>query len=203
MTAEATPRPTGDRRARQRQERRDRLLTAAVELFVERGYDNTTMEDIAERADTARATVFNHFQRKTVFLDEWGQRRRDRAMAAVRAENFESRPLRELLTRYLVELARTSVDDRAETVACMGAAIHATNIIGDPELARQFGTFVARAQETGEIRADVKPAEAGLLLASAYFATLSSWVGSDPAPFDLEQQLLRMLEMILRGIAAD
>lgn len=90
MTAEATT----DRRTRQRHERRDRLFQAAVELFVERGYDNTTMEDIAERADTARATVFNHFQRKTAFLDEWSLRRRERAMTAVRAENLEDRPLR-------------------------------------------------------------------------------------------------------------
>lgn len=146
MTAEAT----SDRRTRQRHERRDRLFQAAVELFAERGYENTTMEDIAERADTARATVFNHFQRKTAFLDEWSLRRRERAMTAVRAENLEDRPLREVLSRYLIELARNSLDSRAETVACMGAAIHSTNVFGNPELARQFGAFVARAQETGK-----------------------------------------------------
>ncbi|WP_406638791.1 TetR/AcrR family transcriptional regulator [Amycolatopsis sp. WGS_07] len=146
MTAEAT----GDRRTRQRHERRDRLFQAAVELFVERGYDNTTMEDIAERADTARATVFNHFQRKTAFLDEWSLRRRERAMTAVRAEHLEDRPLRDMLSRYLIELARNSIDSRAETVACMGAAIHSTNVFGNPELARQFAAFVTRAQEAGK-----------------------------------------------------
>ncbi|UKD52350.1 TetR/AcrR family transcriptional regulator [Amycolatopsis sp. FU40] len=197
MTAEAT----SDRRTRQRHERRDRLFQAAVELFAERGYENTTMEDIAERADTARATVFNHFQRKTAFLDEWSLRRRERAMTAVRAENLEDRPLREVLSRYLIELARNSLDSRAETVACMGAAIHSTNVFGNPELARQFGAFVARAQETGEIRPDIDPAQAGLLLATAYFGTLSSWIESEAAPFDLQAHLLHMLEMILRGIA--
>lgn len=38
-------------------------------LFVEKGFDSTTMEDIAELADVARATVFNHFPRKSAFLD--------------------------------------------------------------------------------------------------------------------------------------
>lgn len=197
MTAEATT----DRRTRQRHERRDRLFQAAVELFVERGYENTTMEDIAERADTARATVFNHFQRKTAFLDEWSLRRRERAMTAVRAENLEDRPLREVLSRYLIELARNSLDSRAETVACMGAAIHSTNVFGNPELAREFAAFVARAQETGEIRADVDLAQAGLLLATGYFGTLSSWIESEAAPFDLQEHLLNLVEMILRGIA--
>jgi AcrR family transcriptional regulator len=37
------------------------VLAAALELFVERGYDNTTMDEIAERADVARAAVFNYF----------------------------------------------------------------------------------------------------------------------------------------------
>ncbi|WP_033296210.1 TetR/AcrR family transcriptional regulator [Amycolatopsis jejuensis] len=202
MTAEANPHPVADRRTRQRQERRDRLFRAAVELFVERGYDNTTMEDIAERADTARATVFNHFQRKTAFIDEWSLRRRERAMTAVRTEHLEDRPLRDMLRRYLVELARISVDTRAETVACMGAAVHSTNIFGNPELARQFGTFVARAQVAGEIRADIDAAQAGLLLATSYFATLSAWIDTEPAPFDLEERMLNVLDMILRGIAA-
>lgn len=202
MTAEATPRATGDRRTRQRQERRDRLFRAAVELFVERGYDNTTMEDIAERADTARATVFNHFQRKTAFLDEWSLRRRERAMTAVRGESLEEQPLRDVLARYLTELARNSVDARTETLACMSAAIHSTNIFGNPELAHEFGTFVARAQATGEIRADVDSQQAGLLLATSYFATLSAWIASEPVPFDLQERLLAMLEMVLHGIAA-
>jgi len=201
MTAEATPRATGDRRARQRQERRDRLFQAAVELFVERGYDNTTMEDIAERADTARATVFNHFQRKTAFLEEWSLRRRERALAVVRAENLEDRPLRDVLDRYLTELARNSVDARAETLACMSAAIHSTNIFGNPELAHQFSTFVERAQDAGEVRANLDPRQAGLLLATAYFATLSAWIASEPVPFDLPERLLAMLDMIQHGIA--
>ncbi|WP_020664593.1 TetR/AcrR family transcriptional regulator [Amycolatopsis benzoatilytica] len=201
MTAEASPRATGDRRTRQRQERRDRLFHAAVELFVERGYDNTTMDDIAERADTARATVFNHFQRKTAFLDEWSLRRRERAMTAVRAENLENQPLRNVLDRYLTELARNSVDARTETLACMSAAIHSTNVFGNPELAHQFGAFVERAQATGEIRADIDPRQAGLLLATSYFATLSAWISSEPAPFDLQEHLLAMVEMILHGIA--
>jgi AcrR family transcriptional regulator len=61
---------TPDRRARRRAEGRPRVFQAAVELFVERGFDATTMDDIADRADVARATVFNYFQRKTAFLDE-------------------------------------------------------------------------------------------------------------------------------------
>ncbi|GAA3543739.1 TetR/AcrR family transcriptional regulator [Amycolatopsis ultiminotia] len=210
MTGEATDQtgrleapPGGDRRARNREARRNHLYRAAVELFVDRGFDNTTMEDIAARADTARATVFNHFQRKTAFLDEWSLRRRERAQGALRAEHLEDRSVREVMTRYFAELARMSVDTRAETVACMGAAIHSTNVFGNPALGHQLGGFVARAQAAGEVRPGIDPDQAGLVLATSYFASLSAWIATDPAPFDLEQNMLASLDMILHGIIAE
>jgi AcrR family transcriptional regulator len=41
-----------------------RLAEAAFELFAERGYDGTTVDDIAERAACGRATFFRHYRSK-------------------------------------------------------------------------------------------------------------------------------------------
>ncbi|WP_328329101.1 TetR/AcrR family transcriptional regulator [Streptomyces sp. NBC_00455] len=41
-----------------------RLADAALELFAERGYENTTVLDIAQRAGLAKSTFFRHFQDK-------------------------------------------------------------------------------------------------------------------------------------------
>lgn len=43
---------------------RERLRAAAVELFVERGFDATTVSDIVERAGVTRRTFFRHFADK-------------------------------------------------------------------------------------------------------------------------------------------
>lgn len=43
---------------------RDRLVTAAFELFEEQGFDGTTVEQIASRAGTGRTTFFRHFDGK-------------------------------------------------------------------------------------------------------------------------------------------
>ncbi|WP_440107813.1 helix-turn-helix domain-containing protein [Streptosporangium sp. H16] len=45
-----------------------RLADAALELFTERGYDNTTVLDIAQRAGLAKSTFFRHFQDKREVL---------------------------------------------------------------------------------------------------------------------------------------
>ena len=56
------------RRERRKQEVRSRLYEAARLLFNRQGYDATTVEQIAEAADCAPATFFNHFQNKQTVL---------------------------------------------------------------------------------------------------------------------------------------
>ncbi|WP_217167857.1 TetR/AcrR family transcriptional regulator [Streptomyces sp. AC512_CC834] len=45
-----------------------RLADAALELFAERGYEDTTVLDIAQRAGLAKSTFFRHFQDKRAVL---------------------------------------------------------------------------------------------------------------------------------------
>jgi AcrR family transcriptional regulator len=47
---------------------RERLGQAALELFAERGYDTTTVADIAERAGLTKSTFFRHFDDKRAVL---------------------------------------------------------------------------------------------------------------------------------------
>lgn len=46
----------------------ERLAVAALDLFAERGYENTTVIDIAERAGLTKSTFFRHFQDKREVL---------------------------------------------------------------------------------------------------------------------------------------
>ena len=48
----------------------ERILLAATELFLSRGYENTTIAQVAERAEVSRATVFWHFSDKESLFRE-------------------------------------------------------------------------------------------------------------------------------------
>ncbi|SFA82919.1 transcriptional regulator, TetR family [Collimonas sp. OK607] len=60
--------PVISRRERNKINTTTRLLDAARTLFAEKGVAGTTIEDIAETADVARATFFNYFQNKSAVL---------------------------------------------------------------------------------------------------------------------------------------
>jgi TetR/AcrR family fatty acid metabolism transcriptional regulator len=77
-------------RERQRQEREQLILRAASDLFVERGYHDTSMDDIAARVGIAKGTVYLHFASKedlAVALIEQGARRFAQALDTILASD--------------------------------------------------------------------------------------------------------------------
>ena len=58
------------RRQEQAEQTRRRILTAATACFVERGFADTTVASVAERADVAQETVYTAFGNKPTLLAE-------------------------------------------------------------------------------------------------------------------------------------
>lgn len=77
------PLPLVERKQRQA---RQRIIEAARELFLERGFDGVSVGDIAERAEVGRTTFFRHFgdKQEVVFANE--QELLDTITAARQAE---------------------------------------------------------------------------------------------------------------------
>lgn len=59
-----------DRRTRKRLATRQTISDAATRLFNAHGFDQVTVDEIAEAADVGRMTVFNHFPRKEDMLTD-------------------------------------------------------------------------------------------------------------------------------------
>lgn len=57
-----------DLRKKQRQKREEAIINAAKELIGQKGYRNTSIEEIAERAEVGPATVYNYFNSKSGLL---------------------------------------------------------------------------------------------------------------------------------------
>src|ERR1700682_578592 len=81
---------SSDRRQRRSADIRERLFRAALALFAQKGFLETTVEDITEAADVGKGTFFNYFPTKEHILAEFGGQRTaavERALAQARVTN--------------------------------------------------------------------------------------------------------------------
>ena len=85
-----------DRRTRKRLATRQRISDAASLLFIERGFDQVTVDEIAAAADVARMTVFNHFPRKEDMFFDLDEVGREDLLAALQNRAPEISPLEAL-----------------------------------------------------------------------------------------------------------
>jgi AcrR family transcriptional regulator len=94
-----------DRRARKRLATRQTISDVATRLFMERGFDRVTIDEIADAADVGRMTVFNHFPRKEDMFFDREQEGRDLAFDAIRSRAPGTSPIQALglLAHHMAE----------------------------------------------------------------------------------------------------
>lgn len=193
-----------ERRQRRWHEAHDRLYQAACELFLEKGFVATSVDEIAERADVTRKTAFNHFPRKRDFTAEWGRRRRRQVLDALSPVLMADPQLDVVLRHYFAELAAINLAERPLTM-CMSLGWRESGgpFDADPhELMQVFEGFISDAVARGEIATSLEPARIATMLYSSYFGLLYDWCkGSDMVPpFDLGMAFTQLLDVVLGGL---
>src|SRR5689334_19560389 len=79
---------TRERRTREREETREKILGAAREMFAHEGYDAVTMRAIADRIEYTPTAIYHHFENKQALLTELCQ-----CDFRELAEHFSGRPV--------------------------------------------------------------------------------------------------------------
>lgn len=148
------------RRERKKQETRLKLMKAAQELFREKGYEETTIEEITEKADVAKGTFFNYFPTKDDLLGDlssWAVSRirqeLDVSHGAPASPMKRVRLLAGLIHRLLVEdfnFLHRNMTSRLFILPPKAPEIR-------HQLTEILLNLVKEAQAAGEIRADYDP----------------------------------------------
>jgi AcrR family transcriptional regulator len=73
------------------------VVEAAAEIFLEQGFGNASMDEIARRAGVSKATVYSYFDSKPALFGAIVQQRCQRSLPAMLGE-FSDRPVEEALT---------------------------------------------------------------------------------------------------------
>jgi AcrR family transcriptional regulator len=85
-----------DLRSRKRLATRQGISNAATRLFIERGFDHVTVDEIAAAADVGRMTVFNYFPRKEDMFFDLDEEGREMLREALRQRDSNITPIETL-----------------------------------------------------------------------------------------------------------
>src|ERR1700759_937021 len=91
---------------------RGRLERAAIELYLERGFDQTTVAEIAERAGLTKRTFFRHYADKRDVLFAGATILQDHVVTAVANAPSSASPLAAVVTG--LDAATAMIQERGE-----------------------------------------------------------------------------------------
>jgi AcrR family transcriptional regulator len=191
-------------RERKKEQTRRAIEDAAFRLFAERGFQGTTVADIAEAADVAPRTFFAYFPSKedVLFADH------EEDLQALRERLRDRQPgestfdaLRHWITEMLPDLEASPERDAIRHRLCHeqeSIAAHERHVMSG------FEAIIAEAVATdlGDAPTDVRPR----MIAAAAIAALLSMRPDDPGAKELAsreklQRLDEALEFLRGGVA--
>jgi AcrR family transcriptional regulator len=196
-----TPAPT--RRRRRAEDTRQKLFRAALDLFANRGFTDTTVEDITNAADVGKGTFFNYFPSKDHILLAFAEMQLAKLQSTVEhlRTTGESIPqfLRTLGIRMTEEPGRNPSIVRALLLANLSSTpvreAMRTNQARGQEILTEF---VAIGQQRGEIRSDLPAKDLATVFRQTVFGTLLIWslYGDD----SLAARIHTALEVLSNGL---
>ncbi|MFJ6938762.1 TetR/AcrR family transcriptional regulator [Streptomyces sp. NPDC101132] len=155
-----------------RRRSRERLLQATVELVAERGYEATTLADIADRAGAARGLVSYYFPGKRQLLQSAVHRLMHRTLSAALEREPRTEDGRELLARAIDAILGLALDQPVLMRTHMAGILSADGFVRCPEQQRLAELLRGTVAAYGSPAVDSDYPLLRALLMGAVFAVL-------------------------------
>jgi len=187
------------RRERRKLEVRQRILDAALALFDEQGFAETTVADICERADVAHKTFFNHFPSKQDLFRELAGQGLESVLLDIETARKRGRSTRERLLGFF-----SAVAERATHRELLTDMVHAVHESADKsEHARKFhdafGAIVQDGLAAGDVTRRHDAETLTEMILGAYYVLMFSFANVDDFP--IQRQAKSAAEFLADALA--
>jgi AcrR family transcriptional regulator len=198
-------------RERQKARRRNAILEAAAALFSEHGYQGTSMEAIAGRAEVGVATVYNYFGSKGALLAALQEP--EFAALEQQALHLTQSPPQDPVTgiRRLIAIYRHFQNDwsnRQLLSAMIAPGLSAEPVLdelaerAELQLKRQLRELLAHYQAHGALRRDVPCADAAMVIFCVFNQHFIEYVTHEALPFEvMAAAMQRQIDLVVRGLS--
>jgi AcrR family transcriptional regulator len=180
MTAPETANADLGRRERRKLELRGRIVEAARELFDVQGFDATRVSEIAERADVAEKTFFNHFPTKQHVMRELAIESVGALLERVEEARRERATTRDRLFYFFSQVAEGAEQGGPMRRELMTEVIHALHDTSDESAQVQrvheaFAAIVEDGLASGELAPSQDPETLTHVVLGAFYSLMFSW----------------------------
>ncbi len=198
-------------RERQRQEREDLILRAAEAVLLEKGYHETSMDEIAARVGIAKGTVYLHFTSKEDLIQELFKRDMQQLLQEIDTLIASSVTVREKLRAVLRQVYGGMLYRRFRLLALLYDSPGSRQaLLTKKESLRQYGEQIAQrilvlveeGQATGLLNAHI-PA---VVLQTAFFGLLTPYVYDrliTQAHIEPDELIAQLEYVYFHGVAAN
>ncbi|MFH8656406.1 TetR family transcriptional regulator [Streptomyces afghaniensis] len=185
-------------RERKKQRTRDALLRAALELFATRGYEETTVDDIAAAVDVSQRTFFRYFAGKEETAFYVPRLAETQVVEAVRARPPGEAPLEALrravleswdgINETIEEIVPVELHMRVYRVIESTPALLAAHLRRAAELEEELARIIAE-REGLDVDADPRPRIVVALFGGVIRVTERLWSAGDDLTLEGMRQL--------------
>jgi AcrR family transcriptional regulator len=164
-----------------------KILIAAKKLFAEKGFEGTSVDELAEAALVAKGTIYVHFKNKDEVLLVLLEEALNQIHHIVAKSTASTRSFIEcfrVLVKELLELFEknkelfciltTEKEKLTQTGSNFNKELHAVFIGHNADTQTQLAQFLKRGIEEGVLR-KAEPEEAAMLLMAILFTFMSQW----------------------------
>lgn len=200
MTDAKTP----NRMEKKKEQTRIKIIEVAISLFEKQGFSPTTMEQIADAADVAKGTLYNHFSCKEAIVSAYVQSVNNQAIPVLKdllngSPNTRSRLLKVLLQVF-------SWGELNRELVMIYFSFRMQNLVkGLPEPGEHSGfaeilaMIFRQGQIDGELKEDVSAEYLANYFNMIYFKILLEWLCL-PDKYPLPEQLATNIDLFLNGV---
>jgi AcrR family transcriptional regulator len=192
-----------NRRERKKEETRESIISCAVSFFKEKGFQETSMEEIAEKSDVSKGTLYNYFQDKESILVGYFQTIIADYGKQMKEKFTESKDIKLTLYSLLDLISRIFKNDNELAAIYFKYRMH-TRLDFNLDSAQRSGIekwvleVIEKAQENGQLRSDIS---ALVLTRTFQFLAMSFFISSiyKDEPFDVEVIKDQLIGLFLNG----
>ena len=191
------------KRERNKIQCRERILATSRRLFTSGGYEDTTIEEIAESAEISKATLYNYFPSKEILLvgiaDAALEELRNLLEMELREETDCLRKLRRILEELTVDAMRyLSLTRRILALnVCPESPLHVTRV----DLLEILSELTDQAQKAGQLRGDLPLEELRDGFLQVYLIAAFGWEDlENSTPEACRERVDRAFDRVLAGI---